>query len=324
MRFIKHTILLLITTLTLVLLSASSVRAAVSVRLSEPKSPTYRNDIRLTFVALDTNSQTITVTCYKKGPTDGGFSQFDSAKVLLPGGNSDTCVTDGSFVNQNGTYQFKVAASAGSDSADSNTVSVDYNASGPEAPGDYSKDHISSCQYKISFKTANDGKTVKVEIYRSENTSFTADSGTRVGEVALGPNTTGSFTDSVPDCSKTYYYVIRSFDSSGNGSSLVGDQGVTTSTTTTTQVGGGAIPVRQSGVRQGGQVLGDTSQSQNGQVLGDETSSESANITTPTPSPSTDSTSSPQASPINSFVWIGLIAIAAFLLFLLVRPKRSR
>src|SRR6185369_9485240 len=88
----------------------------------------------------------------------------------------------------------------------------------------YSKDKITACEYKIHFRSADDaGKTVKVEVYRSENKSFSADAGSRVGTVATGSNTDNDFTQSVPDCNKVYYYAVRAFDSGGNGSGVTGD-----------------------------------------------------------------------------------------------------
>lgn len=118
---------------------------------------------------------------------------------------------------------------------------------GPTTPGSYSKTKVSSCQYKISFKTASDnGKTSRVEIYRSDATSFNLDGSSRVANINIGSNQDGSFEESVPDCNKTWYYVLRAFDSLGNASGIVGDSVTTVSTTTvnpTTSVAESAIPV---------------------------------------------------------------------------------
>jgi len=219
----------------------------LQIRLAQPKSPTRLNDFTLNYVALDLLGQNITVKCYMKKPSQG-YVQIGSDIAVLAGGNSGLCPLTSSMIDTNGTYQFYATAATASDTTTSETISVDYNTSGPGTPSSYSKERISMCEYKISFKTADDGKTVKVEIYRSENTSFTADSGTRVKTMAIGPNTNGTFNDIVGDCGKTYYYVLRAFDSSENGSGLVGDSVTvtTTSTTTTTTsgtTGGGAIPV---------------------------------------------------------------------------------
>lgn len=235
---------------------AGSAFAATSVRLEEPKSPTDQNTFNLTYVALDTDNNPVTVTCWKKGPSDGSYSQFGSSTTLpTNGGGSDNCPVDSSVINAQGTYSFYVIANG----VQSNTVSVDYDTNGPGTPSNYSKDHPTSCEYKISFQTANDnGETVQVNLYRSENTSFTADGGSKVQTMNIGSNTSATFTDTIPDCSKTYYYALRAFDNAGNGSGVIGDSEthVTTSTTTTngTTAAGttttevGAIPVITSSV----------------------------------------------------------------------------
>lgn len=249
----------IISGMVMVLLFAGVSFAATSVRLEQPKSPTNKDTFDLTFVALDTDNNPITVKCYKKGPSDGGFSQFGSDIVLSNGGNTDTCPINSSVINQQGTYNFYVTAN----SATSSTVSVDFNTSTPGTPSNYNKAQLSSCEYKISFRTADDsGKTVKVELYRSTNTSFNADSGSKVQDMGISSNTDGSFIDYVPSCGTTYYYAIRAFDSAGNGSGVVGDSqtNVTTINPTGTVsgnssnggTGGGAIPVVTSSVAEGG------------------------------------------------------------------------
>ncbi len=245
MHNVKTLIISLITSLAL----AGQVFAAgnISIRLEQPKTPSNQNNFTITFTTLDTDTtQPITVKCFKKGPGDGGFSQFSSDITLAPaGGNSGNCQTSSSVITTGGTYQFYATATAGSgENATSETVSVDYNTSGPGDPRDYNKTK-SSCTYTIHFRTAEDsGKTVKVEIYRSENTSFNTDSGTRVGTVSVGSNETRDFSDTPADCNKTYYYAIRSFDSAGNGSGVVGDSQTVTinpPTTVSPTPGQGAI-----------------------------------------------------------------------------------
>lgn len=233
----------------------------LSIRIEQPKSPTNQDNFNLIFVTLDIQEQPITVKCFKKGPSDGGFSQFGANIAVSAGGNTGNCPVNSSIINTNGTYQFYASATTVSDTADSTIDSVDFNTSGPGTPSEFSKDRISSCQYKISYKTADDsGKTVKVELYRSDNQTFNADYGTRVDTHTLGSNTTDSFTNSIPDCNKTYFYVLRAFDSSGNGSGLVGDALVTvttsSTTTSTTPETGGAILVGQGT----GEILGKKSQ----------------------------------------------------------------
>jgi len=218
--------------------------ASLNVKISQPKSPTNQNTFNVNFVALDIDDRPVTVKCFKKGPSDGGFSQFGSDFNLIAGGNSDNCSVDSSVVNNQGTYQFFVRATAGSDTLDSAIVTVDYNTSGPGTPSDYVKEQVNSCTFKLKFKTANDGgKTVKVEFYRSDQTSFQANAGTVFASQAIGSNTNGEIQNTVPDCAKTYYYALRAFDNAGNGSGLVGDSFTTTTTTTSTTASPATAPV---------------------------------------------------------------------------------
>ncbi len=207
---------------------------SLAVRIEQPKSPTNQSSFNLVFVTLDIEGRPITVKCYEKGPADGAFTQFAGNIDVSAGGNTGNCPVDSSILNTNGTYQFYAVATAGSDTAVSATDTVDFNTSGPGTPSDFNKSKINSCEYKIAYKTADDGgKTVKVELYRSDSNTFSADSGTRVDSHSIGSNSTDSFTNSVPDCNKEYFYVLRAFDSFGNGSGLVGDASVTITTTTT-------------------------------------------------------------------------------------------
>ena len=236
---------------TLFFLAARGVSAAssdLSVKVSAPKSPTNQNSFNVNFVALDLLDRPVTVKCFKKGPSDGGFIQFGSDFNLSAGGNSDNCVVNSSLVNSQGTYQFYVQATAGSDDVVSSTVAVDYNTSGPGTPVSYSKEKINDCTWKIKFTSASDGgKTVKIEAYRSDNPSFNADSGNRFAQIPIGSGQNGETAITVPDCSRTWYFAIRAFDSAGNGSGVIGDSFTTTinSTTSVSTPTSGAIAVTQ-------------------------------------------------------------------------------
>lgn len=261
-------------TIVLAFLFAGRADAAISVRLEQPKTPTNQNNFKITFVTLDTDGDAVTVKCFKKGPSDGAFTQFGGSIALSAGGNSGNCETGSSIVNTEGTYQFYAEATGGSDTSTSPTISVDYKTTGPGTPTSYSKDKISSCAYRIKFKTADDsGKTVQVRLYRSDSTSFDTSSANQVDSISIGSNTEGQFENTVPECSRSYYYGVRAFDSAGNGSGVIGDTvDITTTTITTTTtaaaaagIAGGAVPV---GAGQG-QVLGEETEKE-GEVLGEE------------------------------------------------------
>ena len=283
LKFNKKTMLTILLTLLSFGLIISPIRAQtsnLSVRLEEPKTPTNTKNIELKFVALDIQGRGVTVNCLKKGPSDSSFVQFSSETLSGVNGNASHCSLS-LAITDNGPYQFQTKAVAGGEEALSNIVSLDYNTAGPGTPNDYRKDKINNCDYKIHFKTANDGdKTVKVEIYRSDINSFIADNGSKIGDISVGSNQERDFTNSVPDCSKNYNFVIRAFDSAGNGSGVIGDKvystvtdGNTTVTSTTTN--SGAIPVSGTIIPKEGDTdqenLNPSSTEENGQVLGTKT-----------------------------------------------------
>lgn len=271
------------------ILTVSQVEAAdLSVRLEQPKSPTNQDTFRLTFTTLDIQNRPMTVKCYKKASGEASFSQFGLDINLSAGGTTGNCEVTSSVVNTKGTYEFYVAAQAGSDQVSSSTVSVDFDNTSPDTPKDYRKEKHSSCQYTILFKTADDaGKTAKVEIYRSDKTEFEVNSTTRVGSVNIGSNQEGSFIDTVPDCNKEYFYVIRAFSSVGNGSGIIGDSVVTKVATTTVSptpgAGGvlGAVPVAAGGVLPAGEALGEEAAEKKaeGEALGEATPGPETQIT---------------------------------------------
>jgi len=251
--------------------NALAVVNPLSVRLKQPISPTNISNLKLTFVALEIDGvNPITVKCFKKGPSDSGYGQMGSNITLSAPGNTDDCVTDSSTMNAEGTYQFYVTANGLS----SNTVSVDYKTSGPGTPSDYRKDRPSTCDYKIHFKTADDGgKTVKVEIYRADVTSFILDAGSVVASIPVGSNQERDVTNTVPDCNKEYYYVLRAFDDAGNGSGTIGDSVTITSySTIVTTTTSAAIPVTGVNLPQE-EIVGEgdiPATNEEGQVLGTE------------------------------------------------------
>ncbi len=241
----------------------------LSLRLSIPKSPSNLSSFNLTYVALDTGGSAVTVKCYKQGPSDGGFVQFGSDIVTAAGGNTGSCLVDSSILTTVGTYLFKATAETGGPVVDSDQiVSVDWNNNtNPGTPTGYSKGKLDTCTYQIKFRTADDsGKTVRAEVYRSINTSFSLDNSTRVADINVGSGTDVSINNVVQDCTVENFYAVRAFDMFGNGSGVIGDSGIivtftTTGATTTTAAAagevGGAIAVAGAGLpAETTQVLG--------------------------------------------------------------------
>ncbi len=310
--------------------------ANVDIRIQQPKSPTNTNSLKVNFVSLDRMGRSITVQCFKKGPTDGSFVQFGSDITLAAGGSTNYCEPS-TILSPEGTYQFYAVATAGSDSATSTTVTVDYNTTGPGTPTNYSKDLPSSCTYKIKVHTASDaGETVRVDLYRSDVTSFTADVAHRVDQRFVGSNTDVEILNTVPDCAKTYYYAVRAFDSAANGSGIVGDSvttitttstGTTTTTTTTNGAASGATGSTNSAQGQGavaggtnGNVLGTSPETptpettpEPGSVKGESTTAEKINVT--------DDTGFLDTVKVPLFVALGLGAILVIAWLLKNRKK---
>jgi hypothetical protein len=242
--------------------------------------------IGFTVTTLDTLGRSLAVKCFKVNP-DSSEVQVGPDIAIKPGGNSGNCSLENNRLTEsNKTYYFYAVAYANGESYRSDSVAVDYNTSGPGTPANYKKEREGTCRYKISFEASNDGKTNRIDIYRSDLTEFIADSGSKIGEVGISPGQEGSFTDvNVPDCQKTYYYVIRAFDSAGNTSGLVGDF-ITVYTTTQTSsdttgsvvpaipiIGDDNIPLEEEAGevdQETDQVDQDTGEPEEGSVLGSE------------------------------------------------------
>lgn len=322
MRKLIHTVL---TFLALTLFAGTVYAGSMTIKIEQPKSPTNLTSLNVNFVVLDyTANGAITARCYKKGPGEAGFSQFGSDIAISAGGNSVNCVADSSSFSSEGTYQYYVTAANAGETVTSDTVNVERKTSGgPDTPTNYSKSRVNVCDYKISFRTADDGgKTVKVEVYRSGDTSFTADAGSRVDTITIGSNTDGSSTTTPPNCNQEFYFAVRAFDSIGNGSGLVGDSvtvtvaGTTTTTTTTTGSGQqGAIPAGTGGNILGAEAPGGSTGA-SGAILGEEATA------SPTPS-GAYAAPTPNLFTAKNLGW-GVLGIAGILLVVwLLRRKQD-
>lgn len=253
------------------LMPEQAAAANLSVKIETPEAVTDTPNIKIGFVTLDVLGRDLTVECYE-GAAVTPFATY--ALVSAFGGNSGDCQVNGTVMPTDGNYEFYVKAIAsgeGNETVESNHVSVTLTSATPGTPYNYDRSDA-SCQNVITFTTADDGgKTVKVELYRSTETTFVANAGTKVDEVAIGSNANGSFVEAAPGCSNDAFYALRAVAANGNGSGFVGDKDVNVDThtvtknktTTVTLAGGstsgtGAIPVSGgSGVSEG-QVEGAT------------------------------------------------------------------
>jgi hypothetical protein len=139
-------------------------------------------------------------------------------------------------VDESGIYKYYVVASTVSGmEKKSDSVEVTVNLYKPQSIVNYSKTGNT-----LNFITANDGLTTKVQIFRSEDVSFTANAGTLVHTMNVVPNAEYTWTDSSAESGKVYYYALRAVDDLGNVSPIVSDEKVVTvlakeGTTQTTQ-----------------------------------------------------------------------------------------
>jgi len=313
----KNKLFLITALLGLVYLSPSSAYAALKVTLESPKSPTNQNTFNLSFSALDTNDSPITIKCFKKSPSESDFSQFDADKALSAGGNSGYCEVNSSIVNDPGSYSFFVSAVTSAENMDSQVVVVDYNTSGPGTPNSYSKEKINNCDYRIKFRTADDGgKTIKVDLFRSDTKTIGIDAGGRVATLMIGSNLDGQIVNSVPDCQKEYFYVIRAVDSSDNVSGVVGDgytkiitETITTATTDTTTTPGALI----AGSSQVGQPTTQESGSSD-DASAEEEASDGAQTDSGAPTPEVLGSQSPSNKIYRWFIFPLLLVASYFLM----------
>lgn len=303
----------------------------LNIRVMQLPSPYNQRSFKLRYVTLDINNRAVGAECFKKAPGDADFSLFSST-VLKLGGDNFYCQIAESMTATQGTYQFYVKVTAGTDIVTSPIQAVDINTSGPGVPTNYSKTR-NGCTDRLQFTSADDsGKTVRLEVYRSDSKNYTANSGTRIDDFTSGSKQSFTKEYGAPDCNKTYYYSVRAFDTANNGSGLVGDtEAVITYTTTssssnTTQTTTTSGPLAVAG---GSQTvtnsLGTGGTTQEGEA---ETETTAENIDTPTES---NTGTNPEGQVLgesdeNFFAsmptygwWIGGVAVVIGLFFALRR-----
>ena len=191
----------------------------LNVRIEEPTSPTNVDNFKIGFVALDIQGRTLEIKCYEGGTAFGPTYTTSS-------GN---CVVDSTIVTGSGTYTFYVVAKVQgeAESVTSQTVTMVVDLGKPLPVTNYNKTE-GVCSNTLTFKTANDGQTSKVQIFRSSTQPFTANATTLIKEMTVGPNVSVTYTDTpLPNCSTEYYYAIRAVDSFNNTSTFVTDDIVT-------------------------------------------------------------------------------------------------
>ena len=210
--FSKVICVIIFSTILVIPISVFASNEYIDVKIEKPKSPTNANQFSIAFVAMTSDTSPIKVQCFK---------EEESVPFQEVEGKSGMCVAK---VDKSGTYSYYVLAKTDSGmEKKSESVEVVVNLEKPKSVVDYSK--IGNI---LKFKTADDGVTSKIQIFRSEQSSFVADSDTLIHTMDVTPNTEYTWTDSSSESDKVYYYAIRAVDSTGNVSEIVSDEKVIT------------------------------------------------------------------------------------------------
>jgi uncharacterized repeat protein (TIGR01451 family) len=206
---------------------ASPISAAtyIDVRMFEPDQFVTTNTVDLGYSVLDVKDRTISIQCLVQGPSDVSFNIF-ATDTIAPGKSGDNRFCN-LTTGVDGLYKVEVKAMAGAEVVTSNVQQFTVDKTAPSKPLNYTK-NLTSCVATLNYTTANDGQTSQVEIYRSTQTTFTANSSTLLATVVVGPNQSKTYIDNQPNCNLTYYYAIRSVDNAGNTSGFTADKQVIT------------------------------------------------------------------------------------------------
>ncbi len=213
-----------LTVMSIALAMAGSVSAAAGdlvVRADEPVE-TSNTTFSFGYVVLDAQSRGVDVECLVQKPSSSTFETFKTVAHSGTGGSGDCGITD-DVLSEQGTYKLKVQATTGGDVSESEMYEVAYNTTTPGKPKWIEKDKEGDCRYDVEFKTADDGQTVRVELYHSRDREFTVDENSRWATVTVGPNEKMTVTDHLDEtsvCNKKHWYAVRAFDEAGNASSV--------------------------------------------------------------------------------------------------------
>lgn len=234
-------------------LAPAAKAANLSIWIADLPEYTKEEHLKISYSAVQKESQPIEVRCYLE--KDGGFGwrQFDDLKTTVSG----SCDTDNADFENDGEYRFKAVASSGGETVESNVSSVKLDRDGIDAPRDYGKSRESSTSYKIHWRAPDDEEFSFVRVYASKDRDFTADGGTSRGDYHSSKDQIMDQVVAGFDENVEYFFALQAFDKAGNGSSLVGDgPSVTTVTVEGTPVAGETVLAGGTSAGSSGQVLG--------------------------------------------------------------------
>jgi len=190
----------------------------LSIILNEPPSMENTTDFQLFYTAIETDQLPVKVNLYIQKDGDSWRQTIDKDKTDYAGKFQ---LRGEDFYYGEGKYNFYAHVDSSS-GLDSNTVSLTLDTTAPGKVSDYHKERISDTNYRLYFKCPTDTDFEKVYIYRSKDTSFTADAGTRVSEIGCAPGESKT-TDIGGDVNVDYYFALRALDHAGNASEVVTD-----------------------------------------------------------------------------------------------------
>lgn len=200
-------------------ISSKFVLASLNISLSDLPSFVNTTNIKLYYTYLNTSGNPATVNLYiqKDGKDYRQIIERDKTSVS---GYFELKGSD--FYDGEGKYNFSATATFGADSI-TDTTSTNLDTSAPSAPTEYSKERLNPTTYKLSWKNSFDEDFEKVYLYRSKETSFNADSSTKIGEAGGSKNEKMTFNDGSVQADVTYYYALRAIDHAGNISGITTD-----------------------------------------------------------------------------------------------------
>jgi len=203
-------------------LSLPKTVAAGILKLDLSDLPSYQNttNFALYYTYMETDDKTATVNLYLQKEGKDWRQTVEKNKTEV---NGIFQIQGSDIYDGEGRYFFSATAITEDQTVNSEVVTTVLDMSPPGAPSEYGKERINSTTYKLTWKNPGDGDYKRVFVYRSKETSFTADSSTKVAEVGGAPDEKMTFNDGSVEADVTYYYALRAIDQAGNISGVVTD-----------------------------------------------------------------------------------------------------
>jgi hypothetical protein len=205
-----------------ILLAVSASSSLAAFRLSLSQLPDYKNtdNFRIYYTYLETSGKNAIVNLYVQKEGKDWRQTKDHDKTAVSGYFQ---IEGADIFDGEGKYHFYAkAVIEGVEQESSATITTIVDRSAPSNVTDYRKERVSANDFKLYWKCPGDADVGKTYIYRSKETSFTADSTTRIQEIVCSPNES-KITTVVGEGDTKYYFALRAIDHAGNASGVVTD-----------------------------------------------------------------------------------------------------